>query len=85
MGMNTILEAVDSENYVFLEDDRHRVAVLIHPDRLNRLLELEQDVRDLVVVADRLSNDSGRRVSLDEVIDTLGFTRAELEASEPDE
>jgi len=85
MGMNAILEAVDSENYVFLEDDSHRVAVLINPDRLNRLLELEQDVHDLAVVANRLSNDSGRRVSLDEVIDTLGFTRAELEASESDE
>jgi hypothetical protein len=47
-------------------------------------LELEEDIRDLTVISDRLANDSGRRIPLDDVISELGFSREELEASEPE-
>jgi hypothetical protein len=75
---------VNPGGYVFIEGEGQKVAVLVHPERLNALLELEEDIRDLTVISDRLANDSGRRIPLDEVISELGFSREELEASEPE-
>jgi len=75
---------VNPEGYVFIEDEGEKIAVLIHPERLSALLELEEDIRDVAVISDRLANDSGRRIPLDEVISELGFSREELEASEPE-
>jgi hypothetical protein len=84
LGIVGLFDLVNPEGYVFIEDEGEKIAVLIHPERLSALLELEEDIRDVAVISDRLANDSGRRIPLDEVISELGFSREELEASEPE-
>ena len=84
LGIAGLFDLVNPEGYVFIEDEDQKIAVLVHPERLNALLELEEDIRDIAVISDRLANDSGRRIPLDEVISELGFSREELEASEPE-
>ena len=84
LGVEGLFDLVDPEGCVFVEDENRKIAVLIHPDRLNVLLELEEDIQDLAMISERLANDNGRRISLDDVIIELGFTREELEASEPE-
>jgi hypothetical protein len=84
LGIVGLFDLVNPGGYVFIEGEGQKVAVLVHPERLNALLELEEDIRDLTVISDRLANDSGRRIPLDEVISELGFSREELEASEPE-
>lgn len=84
LGIVGLFDSVNPGGYVFIEDEDEKIAVLIHPERLSALLELEEDIRDLTVISDRLANDSGRRIPLDEVISELGFSREELEASEPE-
>jgi hypothetical protein len=84
LGIVGLFDLINPEGYVFIEDEGEKIAVLIHPERLSALLELEEDIRDVAVISDRLANDSGRRIPLDEVISELGFSREELEASEPE-
>jgi hypothetical protein len=84
LGIVGLFDLVKPESYVFIEDEGKKIAVLVHPERLNALLELEEDIRDVAVISDRLANDDGRRIPLDEVISELGFSREELEASEPE-
>jgi len=80
MGVNGILELVSPTSYVFVEADDQISAVVVHPNRLFELVEREQDLLDLAVVRERLANDSGVRVPLDDVITGLGFTREDLES-----
>jgi len=80
MGVNGILELVSPTSYVFVEADDQISAVVVHPNRLFELVEREQDLLDLAVVRERLANDSGVRVSLDDVITGLGLTREDLES-----
>lgn len=48
-------------------------------DRLRDLEELADDLRDLALVLARQATDTGERVSLDEVLAALGYTRESLE------
>lgn len=84
LGITELFGLVNPEGYVFIENEDEKIAVLVHPERLSALLELEEDIRDVAVISDRLANDSGRRIPLDGVISELGFSREELEASEPE-
>lgn len=80
MGVDGILELVSPTSYVFVETDEQISAVVVHPNRLSELVEREQDLLDLALIRERLANDSGVRVSLDDVITGLGFTREDLES-----
>jgi prevent-host-death family protein len=56
------------------------VAAVIGLARFEQLEDLEADLRSAALVLSRLATDNGVRIGLDEVIDSLGFNRAELEA-----
>jgi prevent-host-death family protein len=68
---------------------RHRpVAAVVGMRRLAELEEAAADLRDLALVLARVSADSGRRTSLDEVIAAFGHTResiAEIDDEDEDE
>ena len=55
------------------------VAAVISINRLNRLRDLEADLRSAALVLTRAMTDDGTRHQLDDVIETFGFDRAELE------
>jgi len=56
------------------------VAAVISIGRLERLRDLEADLRSAALVLSRSMADDGTRYELDNVIDSFGFDRAELEA-----
>ena len=56
------------------------VAAVISIRRLERLRDLEADLRSATLVLTRVMTDDGSRRELDDVISSFGFDRAELEA-----
>jgi antitoxin (DNA-binding transcriptional repressor) of toxin-antitoxin stability system len=65
---------------------RHRpVAAVVSMGRLAELDEAAEDLRDLALVLARAVTDTGRRTSLDDVLDAFGHTRESLSALPDDE
>lgn len=65
---------------------RHRpVAVVVGISRLTELEEAAADLRDLALVLARAATDTGRRTSLDDVLEAFGHTRESLAALPDDE
>lgn len=56
------------------------VAAVISIGRLERLRDLEADLRSATLVLTRAMTDQGSRHDLGDVISSMGFDRAELEA-----
>jgi len=64
---------------------RHRpVAAVVSISRLTELDEAAADLRDLALVLARAATDTGRRTSLDDVLEAFGHTRESL-AELPDD
>ena len=49
-------------------------------ERYERLQELQDDLIDITLVAARMLTTSGKRYTLDEVLDHFGYTREEIAA-----
>jgi prevent-host-death family protein len=65
---------------------RHRpVAAVVGISRLAELEEAAADLRDLALVLARAATDTGRRTSLDDVLEAFGHTRESLTALPDDE
>jgi antitoxin (DNA-binding transcriptional repressor) of toxin-antitoxin stability system len=65
---------------------RHRpVAAVVSMDRLAEIDEAAADLRDLALVLARAVTDTGRRTSLDDVLEAFGQTRESLDALPDDE
>lgn len=60
------------------------VAAVVSMRRLEELDELADDLRDLALVVARTATDSGRRTSMDDVLDAFGLSRAQLDARRDD-
>src|ERR1700722_16897248 len=64
----------------------HRpVAAVVSMGRLAELEEAAADLRDLALVLGRVVTDTGRRTSLDDVLEAFGHTRESLDAVPDDE
>jgi PHD/YefM family antitoxin component YafN of YafNO toxin-antitoxin module len=61
------------------------VAAVVSMGRLAELEEAAADLRDLALVLARAVTDSGRRISLDDVLEAFGQTRESLDALPDDE
>jgi prevent-host-death family protein len=70
----------DAENgrATILRRHAEPVAAVISFHELQRLQGLERDLIDVALVLARAATDTGRRTSLDEAIESLGFTRDQL-------
>lgn len=79
-GVSAIVRAAGDGHEIVVERHGQAVAAVVSMRRLDELSELEADLRSAALVLARLATDDGRRSSLDEVIASLGFDRAELEA-----
>lgn len=79
-----VADAEDGSDLVVTRRNRPVAAVV----SMGRLAEMEQaaaDLRDLALVLARAVTDTGRRISLDEVLDAFGHTRESLETLPDDE
>jgi len=79
-GVAGLVRSVEAGTDVVVARHGRPVAAVVSMARLLELQELERDLRDTALVLARLATDTGRRTSLDEVIETFGFGRESLEA-----
>ena len=79
-GVASLVRAAEEGAEILVARRGHPVAAVVGMSRLQRLGELESDLRDISLVIARMATDSGERVELDQVIAAFGFNRAELAA-----
>ena len=79
-GVSAIVRSASEGRDILVERRGRPVAAVIGMHRLLEIQELERDLRSATLAFCRLATDTGRRTSLDAVITSLGFDRAELEA-----
>lgn len=79
-GLSALVEDAAEHGYTIISRRNSPAAAVVSIDRYTVLQEAEEDVRDLTVLVDRLLMDDGQRLSMDAVLDKLGYTREELAA-----
>ena len=79
-GVPGLVREAEEGHDVVVSRRGHPVAAVISIGRLERLRDLEADLRSATLVLSRAMTDDGRRRELDDVISSFGFDRAELEA-----
>jgi len=80
LGVSDLVRRASQGHDIVVEKHGTPVAAVISLARFEQLEDLEADLRSAALVLSRLATDNGVRVGLDEVIDSLGYNRAELEA-----
>ena len=80
LGVSDLVRRASEGHDIVVEKHGTPVAAVIGLARFEQLEDLEADLRSAALVLSRLATDNGVRIGLDEVIDSLGFNRAELEA-----
>ena len=80
LGISDLIRRAGAGNDIVVERHGTPVAAVVGLARFAELEELEHDLRSTALVLSRLATDSGSRTDLDQVIASLGFERADLEA-----
>jgi len=80
LGVAGLVRDAEASGDVIVTRHGRPVAAVVSTRHLDALQTLEDDLRDAALVVVRAATDTGARTSLDEVITTFGFDRAELEA-----
>ena len=80
LGVSDLVRRASQGHDIVVEKHGTPLAAVVGLARFAELEELEADLRSAALVLSRLATDSGVRIGLDEVIDSLGFHRADLEA-----
>lgn len=79
-GLSALVDDAIEHGYTIISRRNSPAAAVVSMDRYTALQEAEEDVRDLTVLVDRMLMDDGQRLSMDGVLDKLGYTREELAA-----
>ncbi|HKY16289.1 MAG TPA: type II toxin-antitoxin system prevent-host-death family antitoxin [Microthrixaceae bacterium] len=79
-GVSGLLRDAEAGNDVIVNRHGRPIAAVVGLDRLAEIVSLEADVRSAALVLARAATDDGERDDLDDVISSLGFDRAQLEA-----
>jgi hypothetical protein len=77
-GISKLVADAENGRATILRRHAEPVAAVISFHELQRLQGLERDLIDVALVLARAATDTGRRTSLDEAIESLGFTRDQL-------
>ncbi|MEI7624291.1 MAG: type II toxin-antitoxin system prevent-host-death family antitoxin [Actinomycetes bacterium] len=80
LGISDLVRRASQGHDIVVEKHGTPVAAVVGVARFEELEDLEADLRSAALVLSRLATDNGVRIGLDEVIDSLGFNRADLEA-----
>lgn len=79
-GVSRLVADAESGHPTILRRHSEPVAAVISFRELERLQALERDLVDVALVLARAASDSGHRTPLSAVIESLGYTREQLEA-----
>jgi prevent-host-death family protein len=83
LGVSALIrEAEEGRERVVLRNNKP-VAVVMSVERFDQLQQLQEDLIDITLMASRMLTTSGKRYTLDEVLDHFGLTREEF-ADMPD-
>jgi prevent-host-death family protein len=78
LGVSALIrEAEEGRQRLVLRNNKP-VAVVMSVERFEQLQQLEDDLIDITLAASRMMTTSGRRHSLDDVLERLGYSREEL-------
>lgn len=79
-GVSRLVADAENGHPTVLRRRAEPVAAVVSYRELQRLQALERDLVDVALVLARAATDTGRRISLDEVITSSGYTREQLDA-----
>ena len=79
-GVSRLVADAENGHPTVLRRRAEPVAAVVSYRELQRLQALERDLVDVALVLARAATDTGRRISLDEVITSSGYTREHLDA-----
>ncbi|MCZ2404570.1 type II toxin-antitoxin system prevent-host-death family antitoxin [Paenarthrobacter sp. Z7-10] len=79
-GIAGLIKDADAIEDVVVARHGRPVAALVSVRQLDRLRELEGELRDAALVIIRAATDSGTRTSLDQGLEAFGLDRVELES-----
>lgn len=79
-GLSRLAADAEQGNATLLKRRGVPVAAVVGYGELQRIANIERDLIDVALVLTRAATDSGRRTSLDDVIERFGFTREDLNA-----
>lgn len=79
-GVSRLVADAEKGHPTVLRRRAEPVAAVVSYRELQRLQALERDLVDVALVLARAATDTGRRISLDEVITSFGYTREQLDA-----
>lgn len=79
-GVSRLVSDAESGHATILRRRSEPVAAVIGYAEFQRLQALERDLVDVALVLARAATDTGRRTGLDEVIESFGYTREQLNA-----
>lgn len=77
-GISKLVSDAESGHATILRRRAEPVAAVISYQEFQHLQALERDLVDVALVLARAATDSGRRTSLDDVIESAGYTREQL-------
>lgn len=70
---------------IILTRHHRAVAVIVSTERMERIQEMIDDLRDLTLAVARTVTDDGARISFDDLLTAYGLSRADLAAVTDDE
>lgn len=79
-GVSKLVADAENGHSTILRRRADLVAAVVSYRELQRLQALERDLVDVALVLARAATDTGRRTSLDDVIESVGYSRAQLDA-----
>ncbi|MFS8101511.1 type II toxin-antitoxin system prevent-host-death family antitoxin [Lentzea alba] len=85
LGVAGLVADAEQGGPVMITRHSRPVAAVVPMSRLAEIDEAAADLRDLALVLARSVADSGRRASLDDVLETFGHTRESLAAVEDED
>ena len=79
-GLSGLVASAEAGTPVALSRHGRVVAEVVSAEEMAMLREAKDSLLETAIVMARFATDNGNRTELDDVIETLGFNRAELEA-----
>jgi prevent-host-death family protein len=78
LGVSALIREVEEGRQRLVLRNNKPVAVVMSVERFEQLQQLQDDLIDITLAASRMMTTSGRRHSLDDVLERLGYSREEL-------
>ncbi len=79
-GLSRLAADAEHGHATLLKRREVPIAAVVGYGELQRIARLERDLIDVALVLTRAATDTGRRTSLDDVIERFGYTREQLNA-----